>query len=320
MKISLTDNKKEKMKHYLGCSLQNSNNLSVEYVAKIIGYMISSLPAVQFGRLYCRNIEQDKIQALKINKGNYKAKMLLSDESKVEVKWWLFNVDTAYNIIGHSPVDFTVYSDASLQGCLMWGQWYSEEAKSHTNYLELSAALFALKCFVHEVSNSHVKIMVDNTSAVEMINKMGSTKSDNCNKVVFKIWQFCIKNNIWLNSAHIPGCNNVVADWESRNFSKHDTEWMLDQDNLKSSLSDLQFKPDIDLSASRLNNQFVVYCSFKPDPGAADVDAFSISWSNLDFYCFPPFSCILTVLQKIKQEKATGAVSHSGQHSCGIQY
>ena len=43
MKISLTDNKKEKMKHYLEYSLQNSNNLSVEYVAKIIGYMISSL-------------------------------------------------------------------------------------------------------------------------------------------------------------------------------------------------------------------------------------------------------------------------------------
>lgn len=315
MKISLTDNKKEKMKHHLAYSLQNSSNLSVEYVARIIGYMISSLPAVQFGRLYCRNIEQDKIQALKISKGNYKANMSLSCESKVEVKWWLDNVDTAYNVIGHSPIDFTVYSDASLKG---WGaalndvscggQWSSEEAKNHINYLELSAALFALQCFVDEISNSHVKIMIDNTSAVGMINKMGSAKSDSCNKLVFKIWQFCIKNNIWLTAAHIPGCNNVVADWESRNFSKQDMEWMLDPNILKSSLSDLQFKPDIDLFASRLNNQFDVYCSFKPDPGAAHVDAFSISWSNLDFYCFPPFSCILSVLQKIKQEKATGVV------------
>ena len=32
------------------------------------------------------------------------------------------------------------------------GDRSSEEAKSHINYLELSAALFALKCFVHEVS------------------------------------------------------------------------------------------------------------------------------------------------------------------------
>ena len=36
--------------------------------------------------------------------------------------------------------------------------------------------------------------------------------------------------------------------------------------------------------------QFDVYCSFKPNPGAVHVDALSISWSNLDFYCFPPFS------------------------------
>ena len=77
--------------------------------------------------------------------------------------------------------------------------------------------------------------MIDNTSAVGMINKMGSSKSDNCNKLVFKIWQFCIENNIWLTAAHIPGCNNVVADWESRNFSKQDNEWMLDPDILKSS-------------------------------------------------------------------------------------
>ena len=315
MKIFLTDRKKQTFKDHLIYTLQNSCNLSVEYVAKILGYMISSLPAVQFGRLYCRYIEKDKIHALKMNKGNYKAKMTLSSESKVEVKWWLDNIDTAYNIILHPPVNFTIYSDASLQG---WGaalddvscggQWSPEEAKSHINYLELYAALFALQCFAGKVSNSHVKIMIDNTSAVGMINKMGTCKNDACNALVFKIWNFCIKHNIWLTAAHIPGCHNVVANWESRNFSKQDAEWMLDPKILKSSLSDFQFQPTIDLFASRLNNQFPIYCSLRPDPGAANVDAFSISWSDLKFYCFPPFSCILSVLQKIKQDKATGIV------------
>ena len=51
MKISLTDSKKEKMKHYLEYDLQNSSNLSVEYVAKVIVYITSSLPAVQFGKI-----------------------------------------------------------------------------------------------------------------------------------------------------------------------------------------------------------------------------------------------------------------------------
>ena len=289
--------------------------MTVEYVAKILGYMISSLPAVQFGRLYCRCLERDRIHALKINKGSYKPKMSLSPESRVEVKWWLDNVDTAYNIIGHSPMNFTVYSDTSLKG---WGAalngvssggpWSSEESRRHINYLELYTAFFTLKYFVGKIANSHVKLMLDNTSAVGMINSMGSCKSDVCNELVFRIWQFCIQNSIWVTAAHIPGCSNIVADWESRKFSKPDAEWMLDPRNLQTSLSDLQFKPTIDLFASWLNSQFPIYCSFRPDPGASYVDAFSIPWSNLDLYCFPPFSCILSVLQTITEERATGVV------------
>ena len=132
--------------------------------------------------------------------------MSLSGESKVEAKWWLDNVDTAYNIIKHSQVDFTVYSDASLKGWVAslndvscGRQWSSEEAKDHVNYLELSAALFALKCSVNEVA------------------KLEVASIDNCNKLVFKLWQFCIKNNICLTATHIPGCNNVVADWIFQN-------------------------------------------------------------------------------------------------------
>ena len=118
MTLTLTAQKKQKFKNHFVYTLQNSRYLTVECFAKILGYMISSLPAMQFGRLYCRCLERDRIHALKINNGSYKAKMSLSPESWVEVKWWLDNVDTAYNIIGHSPVDFTVYSDASLKG---WG-------------------------------------------------------------------------------------------------------------------------------------------------------------------------------------------------------
>ena len=67
-----------------------------------------------------------------------------------------------------------------------------------------------------------------------------------------------------------------------------------------------QFQPEIDLFASRLNKKFQKYCAFHPDPDAIDIDGFSISWSNLKFYFFPPFSCILKALQKIIQDQATG--------------
>ena len=71
-------------------------------------------------------------------------------------------------------------------------------------------------------------------------------------------------------------------------------------------MTKFKFTPEMDLFASRLNKQFTKYCSCRPDPEARYIDAFSISWKNLKFYCFPPFSCILQAVQKIKQEKATG--------------
>ena len=55
-----------------------------------------------------------------------------------------------------------------------------------------------------------------------------------------------------------------------------------------------------------LNNQLDVYCSWKPDPGCTYVDAFSIDWSNFNFFAFPPFSLIPRCVQKISQDKAKG--------------
>ena len=46
--------------------------------------------------------------------------------------------------------------------------------------------------------------------------------------------------------------------------------------------------------------------SYRPDPNAYAVDAFSLDWSKLQFYAFPPFSCISKCFQKIKTDKAEG--------------
>ena len=64
--------------------------------------------------------------------------------------------------------------------------------------------------------------------------------------------------------------------------------------------------PNIDLFASRLNNQLPTYVSYKPDPNAYAVDTSSLDWSKLQFYAFPTFSCISQYVQKIKTDKAEG--------------
>ena len=103
-------------------------------------------------------------------------------------------------------------------------------------------------------------------------------------------------NIVWLTAAHIPGSSNCRADKESRDFRSEDTEWMIDPTLLGIALDALNFKPQIYLFASWLNRQFPKYCSFKPDPDASYIDAFTFSWSDKHFYCFPSFSCVLQVL------------------------
>ena len=71
-------------------------------------------------------------------------------------------------------------------------------------------------------------------------------------------------------------------------------------------MTNLLGKPEIDLFASRLNNQLNQYVSWHPDPGAAFIDAFNLNWHNIQFYAFPPFSLIARCLQKCITDEAEG--------------
>lgn len=71
-------------------------------------------------------------------------------------------------------------------------------------------------------------------------------------------------------------------------------------------ITDIWGKPSVDLFAFRLNHQVSWYVSWKPDPGAAFIDAFSITWDKQLLYAFPPFSLIARCLQKIQTDSAEG--------------
>ena len=114
-----------------------------------------------------------------------------------------------------------------------------------------------------------------------------------------------MKHDLHLTAAYIPEVLNKVSDYESRNFKSQDKEWMLNP-KLTKAFETLKFTPEIDLFASRLNKQLPQYCAYRPDPDAKFIDTFSISWSHIKFYCFPPFSCILRAVRKIIQDQALG--------------
>eukprot|EP00794_Sanderia_malayensis_P013238 gene13238-14596_t len=118
MKVYLKNEKRCKIKEEIQGVLSNAHHLAIDSVARILGLMVSSFPAVQYGRLHYRDLEMDKTEALKINKGNYKGIMSISQKGKENLQWWLNNIEDSLCNICQPPVDIMLYSDASLTG---WG-------------------------------------------------------------------------------------------------------------------------------------------------------------------------------------------------------
>ena len=119
------------------------------------------------------------------------------------------------------------------------------------------------------------------------------------------VWDWAIERNHFLTATHIPQILNVEADAESREAETR-TEWKLNDSIFSDMLKHFKFKPVIDLFASRINNQLPRFFSFRPDPEAEVINAFSVNWHSTLFYCLPPFSCIGRVIRKIINDYASG--------------
>ena len=315
MTVTLTQKKKDKLKS-LCLEALNGEVFPIRFIAQVIGKIVSYLPGVEFGKLHYRNLERDKIQALVVSKGDYEGLMHLSESAKNELQWWLDNVMYASRRIQHSTSSYVFQTDASGSG---WGAacttdvsrqsqgvWSQEQRCLHINVRELYVVFICLTIFCNNMTGVQVRFELDNQTAVTYLNQMGGSKSKSCDTVARKIWDWSIQRDIWLSAVHIPGASNVIADTLSRkHYSDH--EWMLNQD-LFSKLCVLFPEFSIDLFATTLNCRLPRYASWRPDPHAAFVDAFSRSWQNEYFYAFPPFSLIARCLDKVEAEHAEGVL------------
>ena len=113
-----------------------------------------------------------------------------------------------------------IESDASSFG---WGARYNtnttggrcfiDEAKHHINYLELLAASHAVQCF--SPIRSRISLLTDSSTVVGYINKMGGMASPSLNHLTRKLWVWCLEREIFVVAQHIPGKDNVYADYYS---------------------------------------------------------------------------------------------------------
>ena len=168
--------------------------------------------------------------------------------------------------------------------------------------LAIQCGLLSL-CRVHH--DCHIRILSDNVTAVTYINAMGGSKSEGCDILATEIWDWAITRQVWLSAVHTPGAENTEADSLSRNLNPN-LEWSLTDRAFTRILEVFSFIPSVDLFASRLNHKLETYVSWKPDPFATFIDAFTIDWGPHSFYAFPPFCLVSKCLQKISSNGATG--------------
>ena len=117
MTVSLTPSKAMKVKSK-AVELLHNQSPTIRTVSETIGLMVASFPGVMYGPLYYRQLEIEKVAALKQNQGNFEASMILSDMARSDLHWWIENITDTSNTAAHGNCQVVVYSDASLTG---WG-------------------------------------------------------------------------------------------------------------------------------------------------------------------------------------------------------
>ena len=291
----------------VAAQLLHQEPIIVKDLAQMIGVLVATKPAVHTGALHYRALQDLKIQALRRHP-SYQKPAQLTQEAKSDLQWWIVSLPLhCLNPIVKPEATLTIESDASNSG---WGKtchrvrtggrWTSLEVQEHINYLELKAAFLALQSFLKGRSNMAVLIRSDNRTAIAYLNKMGSPTRSHLCLLSLEIWEWSLEHHIMPHAEYLAGKDNIIADWESRHHDSSD--WQL-LPSVFEAINNLLGLFTIDLFASRTNAQLPVYYSWKPDPQARMVDAFSISWLQECPYMFPPFSMIGKTLMKICQEE-----------------
>ena len=165
------------------------------------------------------------------------------------------------------------------------------------------AALYRIKAFARSNSNLHILLLIDNITTVAHINRLGGTKSQVLVQIVKELWQWCLNQGITLTAQHLPGLQNIRADFMLRYLTDR-SDRMLNP-HLFTLLNQRWGPFETDLFATRLTRQLPVFLSWRPDPDSAGVDTVSQDWSQSAGFAHPPCCLIGRTLQKVIAQRAT---------------
>ena len=102
-------------------ALIKKRKANIPLVSRGIGLLVSRFSAVEYGPLHYRNLEMNKLDALKLSAGKFDTEMNITFNTKVDLRWWLDNLSFQKRVINHGNPDVSITTDASL---LRWGAVY----------------------------------------------------------------------------------------------------------------------------------------------------------------------------------------------------
>ena len=76
--------------------------------------MVASQPGVFHAPLFYKNLEIQKNQQLKVNKGDYDAIMVMNEDCRLTLQWWIDNVHKERNSIQRVKPDIVIRSGEEL--------------------------------------------------------------------------------------------------------------------------------------------------------------------------------------------------------------
>ena len=119
MEMTLPEEKIESLLMF--CKILTSQSFLIRDLAKLVGKLIATMPAVSIALLQVRFLQRCLAGALRSQGGgDYEAPAFLDQDARLELKWWAQNLqlrkDKPLSIL---PPDLTIQSDAAGTGG--WG-------------------------------------------------------------------------------------------------------------------------------------------------------------------------------------------------------
>jgi hypothetical protein len=205
--------------------------------------------------------------------------------------------------------------DGTLLHLTTRGFFSKVEAKNHVNWLELKAQQLTRQALLPRAVPrekwclTHISHLSDNTSAVKHAN-VNVSRSLSLSRLGAEIFDDKERLNLTSSTSHIPGIEQVEADFESRVKSTH-SDWMLARSLFRMAVKLLLggVQVEVDLFADRQNHQVSRCCSYQHDVGSVGTNSLLHPWGDLGVVCAcPPPILLGRILSKILQDNVEAAL------------